>query len=85
MRQRGPATTSNPEPIVRQLQCESRNLLAYVTGLDAGSQTVYAVELILGAALLRLFFVTWEGVRPAEPVTAPDGTRLTSHDQRPTT
>jgi hypothetical protein len=24
-------------------------------------------------------------VRPAEPVTAPDGTRLTYHDQRPTT
>ena len=59
-------------------------LLAYITGLDAGSQMVYAVELTLGAARLRLFFVTWE-VRPAEPVTAPDGTRLTSHDQRPTT
>jgi hypothetical protein len=41
--------------------------------------------LALGAALLRLFFVTRAAVRPAEPVTAPDGTRLACHDQRPTT
>jgi hypothetical protein len=33
---------------------------------------------------LRLFFVTRAAVRPAEPVTAPDGTRLPSHAQRPT-
>ena len=84
--------TSNPEPIVQQLQDEFQNLLAYVTGPDARSQTAYTVELTLfrrllalGAALLRLFFVTRAAVRPAEPVTAPDGTRLTSHDQRPTT
>jgi hypothetical protein len=84
--------TSNPEPIVQQLQCEFQNLLAYVTGPEAGSQTAYIVErtlfqrlLTLGAALLRLFFVTRAAVRPAEPVTAPDGTRLTAHDQRPTT
>jgi hypothetical protein len=84
--------TSNPEPIVQQLQCEFQNLLAYVTGPGAGSQMVYTVELTLfrrllalGAALLRLFFVTRAAVRLAEPVTAPDGTRLTPHDQRPTT
>ena len=84
--------TSNPEPIVQQLQHEFQNLLAYVTGPDARSQTAYTVELTLfrrllalGAALLRLFFVTRAAVRPAEPVTAPDGTRLTYHDQRPTT
>jgi hypothetical protein len=84
--------TSNLEPIVQQLHCEFQNLLAYVTGPEAGSQTVYTVELTLfrrllalGAVLLRLFFVTRAAVRPAEPVTAPDGTRLTSHDQRPTT
>jgi hypothetical protein len=35
--------------------------------------------------LLRRFFVTRAAMRPAEPVPAPDGTRLTSHDQRPTT
>jgi hypothetical protein len=29
--------------------------------------------------------VTRAAVRPAEPVTAPDGTRLAAHDQRPTT
>jgi hypothetical protein len=33
---------------------------------------------------LWLFFITRAAVRPAEPVTAPDGTRLTYHDQRPT-
>lgn len=84
--------TSNPESIVEQLQHEFQNLLTYVTGPDARSQTAYTVELTLfrrllalGAALLRLFFVTRAAVRPAEPVTAPDGTRLTYHDQRPTT
>jgi hypothetical protein len=84
--------TSNPEPIVQQLQHEFQNLLVYVTGPDAGSQTAYTVELTLfrrllalGAALLRLFFVTRAAGRPAEPVTAPDGTRLPYHDQRPTT
>jgi hypothetical protein len=35
--------------------------------------------------LLRLFFVTRAAIRPAEPVTGPDGTRLTYHDQRATT
>jgi hypothetical protein len=40
--------------------------------------------LTLGAALLRLFWVTRAAVRPAAPVTAPDGTPLTAHDQRPT-
>jgi hypothetical protein len=84
--------TSNPEPIVQQLPCEFQNLLAYVTGSDARSQTAYTVELTLfrrllalGKALLRLFLVTRAATRPAEPVTAPDGTRLTYHDQRPTT
>ena len=84
--------TSNPEPIVQQVQHEFQNLLTYVTGPDARSQTAYTVELTLfrrllalGAALLRLFFVTRAAGRPAEPVTAPDGTRLTYHDQRPTT
>ena len=47
--------------------------------------TLFRRLLALGAALLRLFFVTRAAGRPAEPVTAPDGTRLTSHDQRPTT
>jgi hypothetical protein len=84
--------TSNPEPIVQQVQHEFHNLLTDVTGPDARSQTAYTIELTvfrrllaLGAALLRLFFVTRAAVRPAEPVTAPDGTHLLSHDQRPTT
>ena len=83
--------TSNPESIVQPLRHEFQNLRAYVSGPEARSQTAYSVELTLfrrllalGAALLRLFFVTRAAVRPAEPVTAPDGTRLTYHDQRPT-
>jgi hypothetical protein len=47
--------------------------------------TLFRRLLGLGAALLRLFFVTRAAVRPTEPVTAPDGTRLPYHDQRPTT
>ena len=31
--------TSNPEPIIQQLQHEFQNLLAYVTGPDAPAQT----------------------------------------------
>ena len=47
--------------------------------------TLFRRRLALGAALLRLFFVTRAAGRPAEPVLAPDGTPLTSPDQRPTT
>jgi hypothetical protein len=84
--------TSNPEPIVQQLEHEFQNLLTYVTGPDAQAHTAYTVELTLfrrllalGAMLLRLFFVTRAAIRPAEPVTGPDGTRLPYHDQRATT
>jgi hypothetical protein len=78
--------------MVQQVQHEFHNLLTDVTGPDARSQTADTVELTLcrrllalGAVLLRLFLVTRAAVRPPEPVTAPDGTRLTDHDQRPTT
>ena len=83
--------TSNSEEIVQQVQHEFQHLLAYVTGPEAQGQSAYMVErtlfrrlLALGAALLRLFFVTRAAVRPAEPVSAPDGTLLRYHDQRPT-
>jgi hypothetical protein len=84
--------TSNPEPIVQPLPHEFQRLLAYVTDPDARSQTASTVALTLfrrllalGAALWRLCLVTRAAVRSAEPVVAPDGTRLTDHDQRPTT
>jgi hypothetical protein len=84
--------TSNSDEIVQQVQHDFQNLLDYITGPDTRAQTAYTVEvtlfrrlLALGAALLRLFFVTRATVRPAEPVPAPDGTRLTYHDQRPMT
>lgn len=47
--------------------------------------TLFRRLLALGAALLRLFFVTRAAVRPSEPVVAPDGTPLLHHDQRPAT
>jgi hypothetical protein len=78
--------------MVQQLPGEFQHRLVYVTGSDARSQTAYTVELplcrrllALGKALLRLFLVTRAARRPAEPVTAPDGTRLPSHEQRTTT
>jgi hypothetical protein len=46
--------TSNPEPIVQQLQDEFQNLLAYVTGPDARAQTAYSVESTLFRRLLAL-------------------------------
>jgi hypothetical protein len=83
--------TSNPAPMVQQLPHEFHHLLAYVTGPEARSQTadpgaltLFRRRLGLGAALLRLFLGTRAAVRPAAPVTAPAGTRLTCPDQRPT-
>jgi hypothetical protein len=84
--------TSNSDAIVQQVQHDFQNLLGYITGPTARAQTAYTVELTLfrrllalGATLLRLFFVTRAAVRPTEPILAQDGTRLTYHDQRPTT
>jgi len=83
---------SNAEQTVHQIPHDCQNLMASVTGPEAHAHTAYEVErtlfrrlVALGAALLRLCFVTRAALRPAEPITAPDGTRLTSHEQRPTT
>src|SRR5262245_20141364 len=61
-------------------------------GPHARSQTADPVELTrfrrllaVGAALGRRFFGTRASVRPATPVTAPDGTPRPDHAQRPTT
>jgi hypothetical protein len=84
--------TSTPAPSVQHVPHEFQPLLTSVTGPDARTQTASTVEvavfrrrLALGAALWRLCLVTRAAVRPAEPVTAPDGTPLPSHAQRPTT
>src|SRR5687767_6874770 len=78
--------------MVQPRQQEFHHLLASVTGPDARVQTASTVELTLcrrllalGAVRWRLFVVMRAVVRPAKPVTAPDGTPLTVHDQRPTT
>jgi hypothetical protein len=81
--------SSNSDLIVQQLHDEFRALLAFVSGPEAHVQTAYTVELTLfrrllalGAALLKLFFLTRAAARPVAPVT-PAGTRLPYHDQRP--
>jgi len=83
---------SNSNQIVQYVQQDFQALVAYVTGPEARVQTAYTVELTLfrrllalGATLLRLFFVTRAAMRPSGTVTSSDGTRLTYHDQRPTT
>ncbi|MCA1598083.1 MAG: ISKra4 family transposase [Chloroflexi bacterium] len=80
---------SNSDLIVQQLHADFHALLTFVSGPEAHSQTAYTVELTLfrrllalGAALLKLFFLTRAATRPAKPVT-PTGTRLRYHDQRP--
>jgi hypothetical protein len=83
---------SNSEPIVQHLRQEFDTLLAYLTGPEAGAQTVYTVELTLfrqllalGATMLRLFFLSRAAERPAAPVPAPGDPQLTYHDCRPIT
>jgi hypothetical protein len=83
--------SSNADSIVAQIQQDMLSLMTYVTGPETATQTAYTVELTLfrrllalGAALLRLFFLTRAASRPAAPTTA-DGTRLDYHDQRLTT
>lgn len=84
--------SSNSDEIVQQIHQDFKNLIEYVTDPASQSRTAYEVELtlfrqllLLGAQLLRLFFVQRAAVRPQEPVCAPDGTRLRYQDQRPTT
>jgi hypothetical protein len=88
---RSTAMSSNADAIVAQIQQDMLSLMTYVTGPESATQTAYTVELTLfrrllalGAALLRLFFLTRAAARPAAP-TAADGTVLDYHDQRLTT
>jgi hypothetical protein len=83
---------SNSAQIVQQIHQDFKNLIEYVTDEKSQSHTAYEVELTLfrqlltlGAQLLRLFFVQRASVRPSEPVSAPDGTRLRYQEKRPTT
>ena len=83
---------STATPIIAQVQREFQDLVTYVTGPATRASTAYEVErtlvrrlLALGAALLRLFFVTRAAARPPGPVQGPDGTPLAYHDRRRTT
>jgi hypothetical protein len=80
--------SSNADSIVAQIQQDMQALMSYVTGPQTATQTAYTVELTLfrrllalGAALLRLFFLTRASSRPSAP-TSPDGSLLSYHDQR---
>ena len=80
----------NSEPIVQQVQTDFHNLLAYVTGPEARTQTAYTVELTLfrrvlalGAALLRLFFLSRAAERPASPLHPATAQPIPFHDRRP--
>jgi hypothetical protein len=82
---------STAEPMIAQVQQQFQELVAYVTGPETRASTAYEVELTLfrrllsvGAALLRLFFISRAAVRPTAPIRSPDGTRLAYHDRRPT-
>lgn len=82
---------SNADTIVAQIQHDMQALMTYVTGPETATQTAYTVELTLfrrvlalGAALLRLFFLTRAAARPPAPTTG-DGSVLDYHDQRLTT
>ena len=68
--------TSNMSAIVQQIQQDFQALLTFVSGPEAHTQTAYTVELTLfrrllalGAALLRLFFLTRAATRPASRST----------------
>src|SRR5215208_2200676 len=83
---------STAEPMIAQVQQQFQELVAYVTGPETRTSTAYEVELALfrrllalGAALLRLFFVSRAAEPPAAPVRGPDGTPLAYHDRRGTT
>ena len=86
------ARTANADEMVPQVPHDFQNLWGYILGPDARAQTADTVEctlfrrrLALGAARWRLFVVTRAAGRPLEPVTAPDGMRLSSHARRPRT
>ena len=83
---------SNAEQTGHQIQHDFQNLMASVTGPEAHGPSAYEVARTLfrrllarGAVLLRRFLVTRAALRPAEPITTPDGLRLPEHAQRPTT
>jgi hypothetical protein len=84
--------SSNSVQIVHELHRDFQELVEFVTGREAQTQTAYAVELTLfrrllelGAQLLRLFFIHRAAVRPSEPIRAADGTRLRYQELRQTT
>lgn len=76
-------------PIIADIQQQFEELLSLASGpasrnvsADGMERALFRHLLALGAQLLQLFFVSRASVRPAEPVLAPNGTRLRCHDRR---
>jgi hypothetical protein len=84
--------SSNPDEIVQQMQQDFHSLIAYVRDAEAQNRTATEVErtlfqrlLVLGLALLRLFFVTRAAAPQDVPRAAATGLPLPAHDHRPIT
>ncbi len=78
--------SSNPEPIMQQLEHDFKELVGLVSGPEAFRHSAYSVELrlfrgllALGKALLQLFFITRAAQVPSTPVLAPSGQALRYH------
>lgn len=78
----------NTETIVPQVRRDFETLVDYVSGPDSANHAVYTVELhlfrrllLIGAALLKLFFRTRAATRPAAPTT-PEGGVMRYHGLR---
>ncbi len=84
--------SSNPDEIVQQMQCDFQSLIAYVRDAESRTRTASEVErtlfqrlLLLGLALLRLFFLTRAAVPQDVPRAAATGLPLPAYDHRPIT
>jgi hypothetical protein len=83
---------ATPETMVHDVTQEFQALIDYVTNDESRHRTAYEVErtlfrrlLALGAALLRLFFISRAAARPSEPRTTPSGRRMRYTGMRETT
>ena len=84
--------SSNPDEIVQQMQQDFHSLIAYVRAAESQTRTATEVErtlfqrlLVLGLALLRLFFLTRAAAPQDVPRAAATGLQLPAHDHRPIT
>jgi hypothetical protein len=80
--------TSNPDQIVQHVQHDFQQLIAYVTAAEARTafeveRTLFRQLLALGAALLRLFFLTRATAQPTTSVLDSNRAPRPYYDERP--